>query len=102
MSSFTKSTAKTISGLFIGIIVISFIFTFDSSLSTGLNTKLGKVGSDELEIRAYEQEYNFQLRMLSFQTGGKQLTSEQIELFRVKERAFESLIGELSHQDLFL
>lgn len=93
MSSFTKSTAKTISGLFIGVIVISFIFTFDSSLNTGLNTKLGKVGSDDLEIRDYENEYNFQLRMLSFQTGGQQLTSEQIELFKVRERAFESLVS---------
>ncbi len=93
MSSFTNKTAKMLSAAFIGIIIISFIFTFDSSLSTGVNSSIGKVGGDALEFTEYEREYNYQLRMLSFQTGGKQLTSEQIEAFRVKERAFESLVS---------
>lgn len=92
-SSFSQQSAKLVSGLFIGLIVISFLFTFDSSLNTGVNTNIGSVGSEKIEFSEYEREYNFQLRLLSFQTGGKQLTSEQIELFRVKEKAFESLIG---------
>ena len=93
MSSFTTNTAKFVSGAFILFIVVSFIFTFDSGQSMiGGATSVAKVGSHEVKVQDFENEYNMQVRMLSFQNGGKSPTSQQLEMFRVRHRALQSAI----------
>lgn len=90
--SFTQQTAKVITGLIIGLIVLSFLLTFDNPAANMINTSLGRVGSDKIEIEEYQRAYNAQLQFLQYQTGGKSLSAEQIKQFRVKESAFMRVI----------
>ena len=92
MTSFRSTTAKIVSGSIIGLIIIAFLFTFDSPRTFVGSGDLGKVGPHKIKFQDYNQEYNFQLKMLSLQTGGESLTNEQIEKFGIRHRALQKVI----------
>ena len=88
MASFQSTTAKILTSSFIALIVFAFMFTFDAPQSlVGVGGHLGQVGPYKIEGKEFEQEYNQQLRRLTLQMGGRSLSNEQIETFRIRHQA---------------
>lgn len=80
------------SGMII-LIIISFMFSgsYDSFRSTP--DTVAKVGSHIITYREYDQEIKRQMGFYQQFMGGKPLTKQQIEQFRLKENALKNLIN---------
>jgi peptidyl-prolyl cis-trans isomerase D len=90
-SNFQKKTSQIFVTVFIGFIVISFIFTgFDTF--RGTKDTIAKVGSLPIKAREYQLEYDRQLNFYKRIFGGKDLSSQQIESMGVRRNALNNLV----------
>ncbi|WP_372651214.1 SurA N-terminal domain-containing protein [Halobacteriovorax sp.] len=86
-----KKSSSIFVTIFIGLIVVSFMFTGYQSMTTSPNS-VAKVGSELVSIEDYQREYNRQLEFYRGLFGGKDLTTQQIQQFRIKETALRNLV----------
>ncbi len=96
MSTFKENkTAGIFVTILIGLIIISFMFTgyesFQAGMGGGANS-VGRVGDLPIKIEEYQMEFNRQLEFYKQITGGSDLTSQQIEAFKVKENALKNIV----------
>lgn len=86
-----KKSSSIFVTIFIGLIVVSFMFTGYQSMTTSPNS-VAKVGNELVKIEEYQREYNRQLEFYRGLFGGKDLTTQQIQQFRIKETALRNLV----------
>lgn len=96
MSAFKENkTAGIFVTILIGLIIISFMFTgyesFQAGMGGGANS-VGRVGDMPIKVEEFQMEYNRQLEFYKQITGGQDLTSQQIEAFKVKDNALKNII----------
>lgn len=85
-----KQASQVFTVLFIGLIVLSFIFTGYQSMQAPSSDTVGMVGDYPIRIREFDQEYKRQTMFYQqIYNGGKELTSAQIEQFDIRRRAFQ-------------
>ncbi|OUR96208.1 hypothetical protein A9Q84_07570 [Halobacteriovorax marinus] len=89
--TFKKKTSSVFVTIFIGFIVVSFMFTGYQSF-TGSPNAVAKVGDEPIKIADYQREFNRQLEFYRGLLGGKDLTNQQIQQFRLKETALRNLV----------
>lgn len=93
--SIRKNVTFALMAVFMGLIALSFMFDsslFNSPVSTA--STLAKVGPYKIAFRDYDQAYRNQLRYFEQITGGKALTTQQIEQFGIKRMALNRLARE--------
>jgi peptidyl-prolyl cis-trans isomerase D len=86
-----KKTSSMFVTVFIGLIVISFMFTGYQSFK-GTPDTIAKVGNEPVKLAEYQREYNRQLEFYRSLTGGKDLTNQQIKQFGLKQNALRNLV----------
>ncbi len=90
--NFQKTTSNFFVTFLIGLIVVSFMFTGVQSMNTSPNA-VAKVGSHAITAREYQMEYNRQLNFFkSYMMQGKELSSQDIERFGIKEASLKNLV----------
>lgn len=89
--NFQKKTSSMFVTVFIGFIVISFMFTGYQSFK-GTPDTVAKVGSEPIKLADYQREYNRQLDFYRNLTGGKDLTTQQIKQFGLKQNTLRNLV----------
>jgi peptidyl-prolyl cis-trans isomerase D len=89
-SGIKKSLSQFFVTIFIGFIVISFMFTGYESMKGSPDT-VANVGGIPIKYAEYQQEYNRQLEYYKSMLGGN-ITSQQIEQFNLKKNALNNLI----------
>ncbi len=92
-TSFRENSAKIFLSVFIGFLVIAFIFTGYESFNGGANS-VGTVGNEPITIDEYNQAFQNMTRYYANANGGKQLTSQQIEAMRLKQMAVENIANQ--------
>lgn len=90
-SGFQKITSKVFLVIFIGFIIVSFMFSDFGSMGGG-QTNVAKVDSYPISAKEYQAELNRQIQMYQNFTGGQPLTSQQLEQFGVRRSALNSLV----------
>lgn len=91
-SNFQKTTSNFFVTFLIGLIVVSFMFTGYESMK-GAPNAVAKVGSFPITAREYQMEYNRQLNFFKNAImGGKDLSSQDIERFGIKDTALKNLV----------
>ena len=80
------------SGMII-LIIISFMFSGSYDTFRSTPDTVAKVGSHVITYREYDQEIKRQMSFYQQFMGGKPLTKQQIEQFRLKENALKNLIN---------
>lgn len=91
MSSFQKKSSSLFVTIFIGFIIISFMFTGYESMR-GTPDTVASVGGEDIRFREYQSEYNRQLEFYRQFTGGD-LSSQQIEQFGLRESSVNNLVS---------
>ncbi|MBH48655.1 MAG: hypothetical protein CME71_10845 [Halobacteriovorax sp.] len=92
-SSFQKKTTNVFLTLFIGFIVISFMFTGYETMK-GQPDTVASVGDQNISFREYQSEFNRQIEFYSqFVLGGQTLSAKQIKDFNIKQNALKSLVN---------
>lgn len=91
MSSFQKKSSSIFVTIFIGFIIISFMFTGYESMR-GTPDTVATVGGEDIRFREYQSEYNRQLEFYRQFTGGD-LSSQQIEQFGLRENSVNNLVS---------
>ena len=86
-----KKTSSFILAAFIGVIIISFMFSGYESMR-GTPDTIATVGSHTIKVAEYQNAYQGQLQFYSNMLGGKDLTRKQIEQFRIKENTIRQLV----------
>ena len=77
---------------FIGLIVVSFMFTGFESMR-GTPDTIAQVGDSTVKFREYQEEFNRQLNFYKqIMGGGKDLTYQQIERFKLKDNSIRNLV----------
>ncbi len=90
--SFTSKTATIITGMIVGLVVVSFVFTFDApGIVGGGNQKVGSVGGHDIKIEEFQREYSNMVQQYQYFSGGKPLPAAQES--RIKFNTMEKLIG---------
>ena len=91
--NFRKKTSNLFLTVFIGFIVISFMFTGYETMR-GTPDTVASVGGEAIKFRDYQSEFNRQLEFYSqFINGGKALSSKQIKDFNLKEGTLRNLVN---------
>ncbi|MCF8057662.1 MAG: SurA N-terminal domain-containing protein [Bacteriovoracaceae bacterium] len=91
-SNFQKTTSNFFVTFLIGLIVVSFMFTGYESMKGSPNA-VAKVGSYPITAREYQMEYNRQINFFKNAIfGGKDLSSQDIEKFGIKDTALRNLV----------
>ncbi|MCO4792437.1 MAG: SurA N-terminal domain-containing protein [Bacteriovoracaceae bacterium] len=88
--AFQKRTTNIFLTIFIGFIVVSFMFTGYESMKGSPDT-VANVGGIPIKISEYRQEYNRQLEFYRKIMNGE-LNSKQIEQFGLKQNAIRNLV----------
>ncbi len=90
-SNFQKASSQIFLTLFIGVIVISFMFS-GPFLDSGTPDSVGSVGKHDIKFREFNMEVERQSQFYSrFMNGGKPLTSKQLRQFKIYDNAIRSL-----------
>ena len=77
---------------FIGLIVVSFMFTGFESMR-GTPDTIAQIGNSSVKFREYQEEFNRQLGFYKqIMGGGKDLTYQQIERFKLKDNSIRNLV----------
>ena len=92
MSKLRKRTANIFLTIFIGLIVISFIFTGMQGMQ-GTPNSVAQVGSHSIKVNEYQQEFNRQLEFFSSLRGGESLSTQEIKQFQVRQTAINNLVN---------
>lgn len=88
---FTSKASKYIVGFFVFAIIISFALTGFQDFFTSPNS-VAKVDGTPISIREYQNILQAELNRFSSMLGGKSLTNQQINQFRIKESVLSQLI----------
>lgn len=93
MSEVKKSkTAGMFVTVFIGLIILTFMFTgYQSFEGGGSVTNVGSVGGQPIRPEEYEQEYNRQMQFYK-QIYGEDLTAKQIESLNLKDMVIKNIV----------
>jgi peptidyl-prolyl cis-trans isomerase D len=91
MTSFTKNTSNLFLTVFIGLIVVSFLVTGYGTLQ-GTPDTVVNVGGIPVKITEYQREYKRQTEFYKRIFGGKDLTSAQVEQFKIKDNTIRNLV----------
>ncbi|MBY0416099.1 MAG: SurA N-terminal domain-containing protein [Bdellovibrionales bacterium] len=95
MSEFTKNkSAGVFATVLIGFIILTFMFTGYQQFENGGGgaTSIGSVGGDSIKPEEYDQEYKRQIEFYKQISGGAELTSKQLEAFKVKESVIRNIV----------
>lgn len=87
---FKKGGSNLFVSIFIGFIVISFMFTGYESMKGSPNS-VATVGDIPVKVNEYRQEYDRQMEFYKRMLGGN-INSQQIEQFGLKKNALNNLI----------
>lgn len=91
-SSFQKKSSQIFLTVFIGIIVISFMFS-GPFFGTGTPDSVGSVGPHDIKVREFNAEVQRQSGFYSqFFKGGQPLTSNELKQYRVYDNAIKNLV----------
>ena len=93
MSEFTKSKSSLFVTVFIGLIILTFMFTGYQSFDGGAGgiSNVGSVGGVPIKVEEYQTEYNRQIEFYKQIMGGE-LTAKQLETMKVKEMAIKNIV----------
>ena len=97
INKFRAASNQIFVTIFIGLIVVGFVFTGYQSVQ-GTPDTVAKVGDLKISYSEYQRVLDQQVQFFSYQFGGKPLTTKQINDFGLKPRALNQLIN----QKLFL
>ena len=86
-----KKTSNFLVTFLIGLIVVSFMFTGMETMK-GTPDSVAQVGPLPIKAREYQQEFTRQQNFYKQIFGGKDLTSQQIEQFRLRENTIRNLV----------
>lgn len=92
-TSFRKKTSNILVTVLIGFIVVSFMFTGYESMRATPDTVID-VGGKLVKFEDYKREYDRQIAFYRQISGGKNLTSQQIEQFKIKDNIISNLINQ--------
>src|SRR5690606_3437409 len=91
--NFQKKTTNIFVTIFIGFIVISFMFTGYETMR-GTPDTIAVVDGNPISFREYQIEFNRQMSVFSnYINGGQALSTKQIQDFRIKDNAIKSLVN---------
>lgn len=90
--SFKKKSSSFFVTAFIGLIIVSFMFTGYESMK-GTPDTVATVGDKTVLFREYQNEYNRQVEFYQRFTGGSTLTTQQIQQFGIRDNAVSSLVS---------
>lgn len=90
INKFTGKISYIILTFFIAAIIISFALTGFQGFGSSANS-VAKVGGEPISIREYNNIVTQEMQRYS-QIFGKDLTSQQVKQFRIKENALRSLV----------
>ncbi len=88
---FKENSSKFFITAFIGLIIVSFMFTGYQSF-TGSPDTVAKIGDYRVNVSEYQQEMNRQMATFR-RLFGKELTSVQIKRMKIKESALNNLVS---------
>ena len=88
---FRKQSSSLFVTIFIGLIVVSFIFTGHESLQ-GRPDAVANVNGHSVTFPEFQNEYQRMLEFYKNMMGGETLNSRQIEMMNVKQTALNNLI----------
>ena len=92
-SKFQKKSAGVIASFFIGLIIISFIFTGQYQGGMGPSgTEVATVNGSPIKANEYRSALNQRIELFQQMMGGKTLTTAQINQFRIRESVLNTLI----------
>lgn len=91
-SNFQKKSSGLFVTAFIGLIIVSFMFTGYESMR-GTPDTVASVGDRQIKLREYQNEYNRQLEFYQNFFGSGNLTTQQIREFGIAQNAINSLIN---------
>lgn len=91
-SEFKKKSSSFFITAFIGIIIVSFMFTGYESMR-GTPDSVATVGNKSIKMREYQNEYNRQIEFYQQFFGGGTLTAQQIRDFGISQNAINSLVS---------
>lgn len=91
-SSFQKKSSSFFVTAFIGLIIVSFMFTGYETMR-GAPDSVATVGGKSVSMREYQNEYNRQMEFYQNFFGGGTLTSQQIREFGIANNTVNSLIN---------
>ena len=90
-SRMQKNTSSIITAFFIGLIIISFMFTGYETLVKSSN-HMAIVGDYSIALDEFSREYNNDIQRLSKMMGGKAPSQKMIRQYKIKERTTSRLI----------
>jgi peptidyl-prolyl cis-trans isomerase D len=91
-TNFRKKTSNILVTVLIGFIVVSFMFTGYESMKGTPDTVIN-VGGKLVKAQEFKNEYDRQINFYRQITGGKNLTSQQIEQFGIKKNIIANLVN---------
>lgn len=91
-TNFRKKTGNILVTVLIGFIVVSFMFTGYESMRGTPDTVIN-VGGKLVKAAEFKSEYDRQINFYRQISGGKNLTSQQIEQFGIKRNIISNLIN---------
>jgi peptidyl-prolyl cis-trans isomerase D len=91
-SEFKKKSSSFFVTAFIGLIIVSFMFTGYESMR-GSPDSVATVGNKSIKVREYQNEYNRQIEFYQQFFGGGSLTAQQIRDFNISQNAINSLVS---------
>ncbi|MCB9060042.1 MAG: SurA N-terminal domain-containing protein [Halobacteriovoraceae bacterium] len=92
-NTFQKKTSAIIVQIFIGLIIVGFMFTgYQTGFGPTVNN-VASVGKYQISGREFNSEINRRIQFYTQMSGGKSLSSVQIKKFGIRESALESLIS---------
>jgi|GEM_PF-434706 len=95
VNSVQKKYGSTLVFTLMVMIIAGFLFTgYEAFMNGGASmTSVGTVDGEEISLRDYSNAYNSQVNYLSQMFGGKALSQQQIQQFRVKENTISRLVS---------
>jgi len=88
-----NKTGSIFATAFIGLIVVSFMFSGYQSFQGSPDT-IAKVGNLPIKYREFQIEYNRQIKFYSQIFGGKDLTAKQIKDFKIRPATLRNLVNQ--------
>ncbi len=90
--SFQKKMSGVLATVVIGLIVISFMFSGYETMRQGTPETVAKVNGMPIKFREFKMEFDRQIQFFKQLTGGQDLSSAQIEQFKLKDSALKNLV----------
>lgn len=94
-SSFMKKTSGILATFFIGVIILSFLLSYDikGRYMKGHGDTVAKVEDRKITLREYQGALNRKLDFYRQMTGGQSLTTDQIHQMKLRESTIQELVN---------